>query len=763
MNGSSVVSEGASQKVDVNSGWQVQGTGDFDGNGSSDVFWRNTTSGQTYIWNMNGTTVASQGFSQQVDINSGWQVQGTGDFNGDGRSDIFWRNTTSGQTYVWNMNGTTVASQGYSQLVDVNSGWQVQGTGDFNGDGRSDIFWRNTTSGQTYVWNMNGMTVASQGYSQLVDVNSGWQFQGTGDFNGDGSSDVFWRNTNSGQTYIWNMNGATVASQGYSQQVDINSSWQVQGIGDFNGDGCSDIFWRNATSGQTQVWMMEGTTLTQQEYSKNVDLSSGWQVQRSGNITPKTLQPANVAPLAPTINGVNYSYDANSTLTLGTSYAYDSNGWQDISKVDFWLTNAQGQRIELADATSFTSYNTGYAQFQYSTSLSGLAAGSYSLNAIAYDKSGNASNQSTQSFSITDWFESNLKDTSIRNLVRTKSADGQLDRSDLLSIFRDMEDGGIIDDLEVSDLRTLVQSSNVKPFYMSESMSYLSSKVASESYANLSATTFENNTIGKWFLGKTAPTATFHSDSGTTYQFQYQSFSGSLFGSSDRAKIGGIDQNQFGDCVLLASLGATFSSQSNDAGNGSSSTIRDMLTDNGDNTYTVRFYTQDRKAEWVTVDNRLATYNGSTFGASTRDGLWAPIIEKACAQWREFNEGYSGKTGWDIIGNGDYISSGLQRITGRVTTYGSSGSSSFNFNQIQQSLSNGKSIVVATGTTNASYLVSSHAYSVTNAYTTNWGEQRVVVRNPWGVDGGSRLDSTNDGFIDLSYSQFLNFNQIAIS
>jgi hypothetical protein len=36
-----------------------------------------------------------------------WRICGTGDYNGDGRSDILWQNS-SGAVGVWEMNGTTV-------------------------------------------------------------------------------------------------------------------------------------------------------------------------------------------------------------------------------------------------------------------------------------------------------------------------------------------------------------------------------------------------------------------------------------------------------------------------------------------------------------------------------------------------------------------------------------------------------------------------------------------------------------------------------
>ena len=38
-----------------------------------------------------------------------------------------------------------------SPVADQN--WKVVGTGDFNGDGKSDILWRNTSTGENAIWN----------------------------------------------------------------------------------------------------------------------------------------------------------------------------------------------------------------------------------------------------------------------------------------------------------------------------------------------------------------------------------------------------------------------------------------------------------------------------------------------------------------------------------------------------------------------------------------------------------------------------------
>ncbi len=90
---------------------------------------------------MNGTNVIG---SAVVGPNPGpsWKAIGTGDFNGDGHSDILFQNT-NGQVAIWEMNGTNVIG---AAVVGLNPGpsWKVIGTGDYNDDGHSDILFQNT-------------------------------------------------------------------------------------------------------------------------------------------------------------------------------------------------------------------------------------------------------------------------------------------------------------------------------------------------------------------------------------------------------------------------------------------------------------------------------------------------------------------------------------------------------------------------------------------------------------------------------------------
>jgi hypothetical protein len=61
---------------------------------------------------------------------------------------------------IWLMNGATVSSAG--GLGNVPATWSVADTGDYDGDGKSDLLWRDSL-GNTAIWFMNGVAVSSAG------------------------------------------------------------------------------------------------------------------------------------------------------------------------------------------------------------------------------------------------------------------------------------------------------------------------------------------------------------------------------------------------------------------------------------------------------------------------------------------------------------------------------------------------------------------------------------------------------------------------
>jgi hypothetical protein len=252
--GHTVLIGGPADNVSVGAAWVFfadNSAHDFNGDGFSDIAWRDT-SGNVAIWLMSGATVTNYPTSFVANVAGQWTIVGQRDFNGDGYADLLWHDT-SGNVAIWEMNGTTVLNVNSSFVGNVATNWSIVGTGDFNGDGMGDILWQDM-SGNVAIWEMNGTTVLNVNSSFVANVAAPWSIVGIGDFDGDGMSDILWRDT-TGNVAIWLMNGTQVLQSGGPGQV--ATSWSVVGTGDFNGDGDADILWRDS-EGNTAVWLMNG-------------------------------------------------------------------------------------------------------------------------------------------------------------------------------------------------------------------------------------------------------------------------------------------------------------------------------------------------------------------------------------------------------------------------------------------------------------------------------------------------------------------------
>jgi subtilase family serine protease len=349
---------------------------------------------------------------------------------------------------------------------------------------------------------------------------------------------------------------------------------------------------------------------------------------------------------------------ATSTVTFGgtvsISSATKNNGNASAvgSTTKYWLSNdttldssdvslnTQAIASLSAGASQSASYSFVYNNSSWGTGTKYILFQADSGSVVAESNESNNVAYATIFVNGKDWYDQNLKDAGLISLTRSLATDGNLSRNDMISIFQNAEDGSTVDSVELTDFRTII--SNSVRFTMADSVKVLSDKIANGSVANIAAgfgnlntsgsnATQMENLIGKWFLGTDHPDA--YSLDGTT-QYQYRLASGSLY--QQGISYQDISQGNLGDCYFLAGLAGVALR--------SPSAIQNMIEDNKDGTYTVRFYNKG-VADYVTVDSQLPTDASGHFVYASRDNgmlynnpaneLWVALAEKAYAQMNE--------------------------------------------------------------------------------------------------------------------------------
>ena len=286
-------------------------SGDFNGDGKQDILWRNTQTGEVRIWYMDGAAIGANDYVDTVSLD--WKIVAIADFNGDGFSDILWINTVDGSFAIWLMRGDAHVSY---QFSSPGLEWSITGVADFDHTGMAGILWRNLATGEVWVWRSIAPLRFLSEFVGIATVD--WQLVGAADLDGDAHPELIWRNQNSGEVRAWKLSGDTItadASLGIA-----TPDWQIVGFGDLTGNGKQDILWQNATRGIVGAWIMNGLTITDQWFVAGV--SPDWQIRAT-----------------PDVDGNNINSILWSNIATGEQVIWTSNGLSLLPAAPFATTD----------------------------------------------------------------------------------------------------------------------------------------------------------------------------------------------------------------------------------------------------------------------------------------------------------------------------------------------------------------------------------------------------------------------------------------
>jgi hypothetical protein len=144
-----------------------------------------------------------------------------------------------------------------------NLSWANIVAGDFSGDGKTDLAYRQSGTGRWYVSVSTGTAFAAQTvWTTSPWPGANWSDIRVLDMNGDGKDDIIGRNPSNGDLWAALANPGGTAFSTSKVGAWGAGNWADVFAADMDGDGRDDLIGRLFSTGQWRVSLSNGTTLS---------------------------------------------------------------------------------------------------------------------------------------------------------------------------------------------------------------------------------------------------------------------------------------------------------------------------------------------------------------------------------------------------------------------------------------------------------------------------------------------------------------------
>lgn len=306
-------------------------TGDFSGDGVTDLLARDSGDNSWWLQLNDGTQLFELPIGDGINNR---EIIGAADFNQDQRLDVATIDTSTNELWIAINTIDGFAHQRWGSFSIFASLDEIH-IGDFSGNGRIDILSGETGGAWYLAENQTGTNFTVQEWGVFLDFD--WQEIVTGKFNNDGIADVAALAPDN-TWWLWQGGGGGFGNANYFGHSKSAVGWEDIGVGDFNGDGFDDVIGRTP-DGKLHVGSTEGNKFNTWIWGSGWIDSADWR-----NVEVRDLNGDGLA------DQLSQAKDGTWWYAISDGFTFTNYYWQRATNVDFVLTNFRSPAIDTIDS-----------------------------------------------------------------------------------------------------------------------------------------------------------------------------------------------------------------------------------------------------------------------------------------------------------------------------------------------------------------------------------------------------------------------------